>query len=86
MSSNWHHRRPRSRGGRSDEYNMVRVGAIKHYFWHRLFGNLPACVIAQQLNIFWLDPAFVVVSKEELAKMGSGARNCRRKDCRKRIR
>ena len=60
MSSNRHHRKPRSRGGNGGG-NVVRVDARRHYFWHALFGNMNGDEIAQDINQFWLDPSFKVV-------------------------
>jgi hypothetical protein len=64
MSGNRHHRCPRSQGGSKNKPvkgNCVVVDAIKHYFWHCLFGNMTGEQIAHELNTKWLDPRFKVV-------------------------
>ncbi len=63
MSSNNHHRRPRSQGGTTNKpkNNKVRVDEGKHYFWHCLFGNKTGEEIARELNSMWLDPVYRVV-------------------------
>jgi hypothetical protein len=61
VSSNRHHRRPRSQGGTRHypKGNYVKVDEKKHYFWHCLFGNMTGEQIANELNRSWLDPDFV---------------------------
>ena len=63
MSTNRHHKRPRSRGGKSDKYNCVKVDADKHYFWHRLFGNMSGDEIMMEINSIWLDGRYKVVHR-----------------------
>ena len=69
MSSNRHHRRPRSQGGTTNKPkgNCVRVDVNKHHFWHSLFDNKPGHLVAKELNTMWLDPAFIVVRRSSLA-------------------
>jgi hypothetical protein len=57
MSSNRHHKLPRSRGGGLGR-NCVRVDQKRHYFWHCLFGNMTGEEIAEEVNRCWLDPRF----------------------------
>lgn len=61
MSSNRHHKKPRSLGGGTNHRNCVRVDTKRHYFWHQLFGNMNGWEIAREINHFWLDPDFKVV-------------------------
>lgn len=63
MSSNWHHRKPRSLGGKTNKKNCVRVNKKRHYFWHCLFGNMSGEEIMADINNFWLDPRFKVVPR-----------------------
>lgn len=70
MSSNIHHRRPRSKGGttRWPRGNCVKVVARRHYFWHCLFGNMSGESIIEEINRLWIDPTckIVGVKKEKL--------------------
>jgi hypothetical protein len=64
MSSNRHHRCPRSHGGTKNKPvrgNCVKVDKDKHHFWHCLFDNLPGEQVMNELNTKWLDPRFKVV-------------------------
>ena len=65
MSSNRHHRRPRSQGGtrHKPKGNCVRVDSRLHYYWHCIFGNMTGDRVAHELNTKWLDPAFKVIHK-----------------------
>jgi hypothetical protein len=65
MSSNRHHRKPRSLGGETNRHNCVMVNARRHYFWHQLFGNMNGWEIAREINTLWLDPEFKVVHIKE---------------------
>jgi len=55
---NWHHRKPRSLGGKTDDANMVQVSVSKHQAWHTLFKNYDPFEICDLINAIWLDPAF----------------------------
>lgn len=63
MSRNRHHRRPRSQGGKTNRWNCCKVDSKRHYFWHCLFGNMPADAIMEDINTHWLDPRFKVVPR-----------------------
>ena len=63
MSSNHHHRRPRSRGGSRHNGNYVKVDAERHHYWHCLFGNMTGEEIMREINTLWLDPRFKVVPR-----------------------
>ena len=62
MSSNRHHKRPRSRGGKGGN-NVVRVDSLRHYFWHSLFGNMTGYEIMQDINRNWLDNRYKVIQR-----------------------
>jgi hypothetical protein len=64
MNSNVHHKRPRSRGGRSDNRNCCKVDSKRHYAWHVLFGNKTGDEIMEEINTLWLDPDYEVVKKQ----------------------
>jgi hypothetical protein len=66
MSSDKHHRRPRSLGGKSNKRNRVRVDENRHHFWHCLFQNMPGDQIARELNTMWLDSDYITVHKSTL--------------------
>lgn len=36
---NFHHLRPKSRGGSMSDSNLLLIYRDKHAYWHRLFGN-----------------------------------------------
>ena len=63
MSSNRHHRLPRSRGGETNKHNCVRVDEKRHYYWHCLFQNMTGAEIMQDINTNWIDPKFKVVPR-----------------------
>lgn len=63
MSSNWHHKRPRSRGGKTSHNNCVRVDKKRHYWWHCLFSNMSGEEIMADINTNWLDSRFKVVPR-----------------------
>jgi hypothetical protein len=65
MSSNRHHRLPRSRGGGSDRRNCVKVDAKRHHYWHCLFGNMTGEEIMSDINTNWLDTRFKVIYNKE---------------------
>lgn len=54
----WHHRRPRSLGGKNTDENMSHVSVAKHRAWHTLFRNYTPHQIAKIINDIWLDPEF----------------------------
>ena len=53
-----HHRRPRSKGGKTTPENISIVDQLKHRSWHTLFANLDAHEICEIINSVWLDPAY----------------------------
>ncbi|MFA5996878.1 MAG: hypothetical protein WC791_00105 [Candidatus Paceibacterota bacterium] len=65
-----HHRKPRSREGKSIPQNISKVPIKKHRAWHVLFRNHTPDVIAKIINKIWLDPdfEFVVVRKPKFQK------------------
>lgn len=46
-----HHRRPRSIGGSSSDYNISYIKVELHNWWHVLYGNMNAYQICEQLEI-----------------------------------
>lgn len=66
MSSDRHHRKPRSLGGKSRGHNFVRVDEKRHHIWHMLFDNWSGDKIARELNTMWLDPDYLVVHRSAL--------------------
>jgi len=61
MANNTHHRLARSRGGKTNKFNCVRVNEKRHYAWHVMFGNMTGEEIAREINNLWIDPRFKVV-------------------------
>ena len=61
----WHHRKPRSRGGTDESFNLSEVSVIKHRAFHTLFSNESPQEIARILNNDWLDTGwkFIVVRR-----------------------
>lgn len=37
---NRHHLKPKSRGGQATDSNLLWIKIERHYFWHKVFGNL----------------------------------------------
>lgn len=66
MSSDRHHRKPRSLGGKSSGWNRVRVDEKRHHAWHTLFDNWSGDRIARDINRNWIDPDYVVVHRSVL--------------------
>jgi len=56
--SSRHHRRPKSRFGSGDEFNISRVDEKKHAAWHILFSNWNPEKICRVINDKWLDPEY----------------------------
>ena len=56
-----HHRKPVSRGGVNDEYNISIVDQKLHDHWHALFSNYTPQTIAAIISEKWIDPAFKFV-------------------------
>ena len=49
-----HHIRPRSRGGKYDKDNIVRVSHLEHDRYHQLFSNkTPEEILLYLVNTFW---------------------------------
>ena len=57
---NWHHRKPRSRGGGRGR-NLVSVPRARHMLWHQMFGAMTAEEIAYELRHVWLEDGYQVV-------------------------
>lgn len=72
LHHDWHHRKPRSLGGKNTDDNMSHVSARKHQAWHTMFKNYDAKQIAKIINDIWLDPdyRFVVVRNSIMRKGG----------------
>ena len=60
----WHHRKPRSLGGKNDDRNMAHVSVSRHMAWHQLFRNYTPQEIADVINETWLDPDFYFSVKQ----------------------
>lgn len=60
-----HHRRPRSRGGKTDQQNLSAVTDNEHRAWHTLFKNFTPYSIARIINNTWLDPEFYFIVKKQ---------------------
>lgn len=58
-----HHRRPRSRGGKTNKRNCCKVNSDRHHHWHALFGNMSGEEIMNEFNSCWLDPRFKIVKR-----------------------
>ena len=56
-----HHRKPLSKGGRSEARNISNVNGKLHRAWHLLFANKTPYEIARIINEIWLDPDFCLV-------------------------
>lgn len=61
LGLNRHHRKPRSLGGSSKDFNISLVPPESHAAWHKLFKNYEPDVIATIINETWLDPDFEFV-------------------------
>lgn len=57
-----HHRRPRSAGGKSNKKNCIRVPKNQHKAFHLLFRNYSPEIVAEILNKYWIDPNFQLVA------------------------
>ena len=55
LHHDWHHRKPRSQGGTSEDRNMSHVSVAKHRAWHTLFKNFTPEEIAKIINDTWID-------------------------------
>lgn len=60
-----HHRRPRSRGGSNDPYNVSIVSESRHMAWHTLFNNKTIAEIVYELNTVWIDPSYELFIREK---------------------
>lgn len=58
---NKHHRWPRSRNGKTNNWNCCMVDAKRHSLWHALFGSMTGEEIAEEVNRCWLDPRFKLI-------------------------
>lgn len=73
-----HHRRPRSLGGSNKEFNLSYVKSDPHKQWHTLFGNLNANQISEFINEDlrnYRKPYFVTcrfINGSEVKKSGKG--------------
>jgi len=61
LHHDWHHRKPRSLGGKDIDENMSHVSVSKHRAWHTLFKNFTAEQVAKVINDIWLDPDFKLI-------------------------
>lgn len=57
-----HHRKPKARGGDGGESNVSVVSDKKHKAFHALFGIMTPLEIAEELNVRWLDPEWVIIA------------------------
>lgn len=64
-----HHRRPKSRGGGSENSNISLVPRYKHVAFHQLFNTespeeiaLTLQKILDTLNEVWIDPAYKLIA------------------------
>ena len=63
--NDFHHRRPRSKGGKTKDDNLSRVNKNKHIGWHILFKNYHPEIICQIINRVWIDPEFRFVCEKK---------------------
>lgn len=57
--TNRHHRKPKSKGGKGNRKNIVRVNVKEHQAYHVLFRNMQPHEIADVLNHTWIDPKYI---------------------------
>lgn len=62
----WHHRKPRSLGGKDVERNVSHVSVAKHRAWHTLFRNYTPEQIVKIVNDTWLDPDYLFFLKRRV--------------------
>lgn len=65
MRTNIHHRRQKKEGGKTNQFNCVRVDVEKHNLWHKLFEGKSSDEIMVDLNYLWLDPRYTVINSDE---------------------
>ena len=65
MRTNVHHKRQKKEGGKTNQFNCVRVDAKRHELFHKLFEGLSSDEIMVDLNHYWLDPRYVVINSDE---------------------
>jgi hypothetical protein len=58
-----HHRKPRSIGGTDEERNISNLPIRKHRAWHILFENMTAFEIANEINVRYLDPDWILIPR-----------------------
>jgi len=63
MSKNRHHRKPRSKGGKTNKYNIAWLDKDRHALWHLLFRNMTGEEIMQDFNSSLIDPRFRIVPR-----------------------
>jgi len=63
-----HHRKPRSKGGKTTPENISIVNATQHKAWHTLFFNLDPGEICKIINDTWLDLEFKFTCKKRRKK------------------
>ena len=71
MSSNIHHRCPRSQGGTKrwpTKDNCVKIDEKLHYFWHCVVGNKTGDQIMVLMNNLLLDPRYKVVRRKHFSR------------------
>ena len=47
---NYHHLRPVSRGGRNTSENLLLIHQERHFYWHKVFGNMTLMEAIQLLE------------------------------------
>jgi hypothetical protein len=76
ISTEEHHRRPRSVGGTNAPSNISYVPAKKHKFYHTIFGDLNIYQSADKINAYFRPRGFLVYAKlingDEVKKEGVG--------------
>jgi len=60
--NNIHHRKPRSLHGRTNKRNCVKVPKTQHEYWHFLFRNYTPEIIAEIINLNWIDPDYELIA------------------------
>jgi hypothetical protein len=62
-----HHRKPRSRGGSNQSWNISVVSQKHHDAWHEMFSNLDPFQICEQINRRWLDSDYEFICRRKEA-------------------
>ena len=64
--TDFHHKKPRSNGGKTTDDNLVRVCKKKHNSWHNLFKNYHPEIVCQIINRVWIDTDFRFVCQKKV--------------------